>query len=287
MSMETKSSTANEFPRWQGGILAAKSTFKFLIQKRLLFVSTLLFLTSALYMNLPLLNSRHLSREASLLTCDSPNYTVRILSYNPLMVHVENFLTLHERQHLLALSEGRAIRSLIDSSSGISHLSPERTSSTAFLPATDHIANCVRERAAEFQGYIPVANIERLQVTHYDAGQEFKVHYDWRVSSEAANRTGDRLSTFFGILESNCENCGTWFPRMSANWAQEDKRWCHFVNCSRRDSLEIIPVPGSALFWRNLHEDGSGDESVLHAGLKVESGVKVGLNIWTSMTTQI
>lgn len=42
-------------------------------------------------------------------------------------------------------------------------------------------------------------------------------------------------------------------------------------------------LEGSALFWRNLDEEGKGREDVLHAGLPAVGGEKVGLNIWTEV----
>jgi len=32
--------------------------------------------------------------------CESPHYAVRMLSYDPLIIHLEGFLTAKERQHL-------------------------------------------------------------------------------------------------------------------------------------------------------------------------------------------
>lgn len=33
--------------------------------------------------------------------CEQPTYTARILSHDPLMIHIENFITPFERQHLI------------------------------------------------------------------------------------------------------------------------------------------------------------------------------------------
>jgi hypothetical protein len=33
--------------------------------------------------------------------CETPNYNVRVVSFDPLMMHLENFITLREREHLL------------------------------------------------------------------------------------------------------------------------------------------------------------------------------------------
>lgn len=41
------------------------------------------------------------------------------------------------------------------------------------------------------------------------------------------------------------------------------------------------PIAGNAIFWENMRRDGSGYWESWHAGLPVESGVKIGLNIWS------
>jgi prolyl 4-hydroxylase len=45
--------------------------------------------------------------------------------------------------------------------------------------------------------------------------------------------------------------------------------------------LTFRAIEGSAVFWKNLDEKGRGDRRTLHAGLPVQNGTKIGLNIWT------
>jgi prolyl 4-hydroxylase len=102
------------------------------------------------------------------------------------------------------------------------------------------------------------------------------------VAKNDTNLTSNRITTFFAILEANCTNCGTNFPKLKYDWEQEDKKICKYVECGQ-DSLVVKPIADSALFWRNLHMDGVGDKLTLHAGLPLLEGTKVGLNIWTWM----
>lgn len=153
-----------------------------------------------------------------------------------------------------------------------------RTSSTAFLPWSNHAASCVRERVSEFQGHEPVNQIEPLQITAYEKGQHYHLHYDWFGASHS--RMWDRAATIFGILDADCDNCTTDFPYLLMDWSNEDERWCEFVDCTA-SHLKVLPVPGSALFWRNLDAGGRGDERTVHAGARLFRGYKVGLNIWT------
>lgn len=43
--------------------------------------------------------------------------------------------------------------------------------------------------------------------------------------------------------------------------------------------VRFKPVKGSAVFWVNIR-DGVGDKRVVHAGLPVGEGEKIGMNIW-------
>lgn len=134
---------------------------------------------------------------------------------------------------------------------------------------------CVIDRAAEFQGFVPENTIEPLQATRYEPGQQYAPHFDW-----SGEDTNGRVTTFFAILEASCQNCSTKFPHLSFDWESEDERICQYIDCGK-DSVAIQAIAGSAIFWRNLHESGQGDERTLHAGLQVTNGTKVGLNIWT------
>jgi prolyl 4-hydroxylase len=158
------------------------------------------------------------------------------------------------------------------------YASSDRTSSSAIISGNDSVAMCLARRAAEFQGLIAPERMEALQVVRYEQSQEFTAHFDWR-----GNSPNDRETSFFGVLEADCENCGTQFPNLMANWPAEDNRWCNLVDCEENAMLTFKAVSGSALFWKNLHPNGTGDERTLHAGLPVGNGTKYGLNIWTHL----
>ncbi|KAL2271363.1 hypothetical protein VTJ83DRAFT_734 [Remersonia thermophila] len=44
--------------------------------------------------------------------------------------------------------------------------------------------------------------------------------------------------------------------------------------------LAFRPVAGNAIFWVNLHTNGTGDMRTVHAGLPLGSGRKTAMNIW-------
>lgn len=90
---------------------------------------------------------------------------------------------------------------------------------------------------------------------------------------------GNRLSSFFVyVAAGNLTGGGTNFPILNAPY---DERWCEFVDCDEPwdNGVTFRPVPGNAVFWQNLNEDGSGDPATIHAGLPVTSGSKLGMNI--------
>lgn len=120
---------------------------------------------------------------------------VEIMSFDPLTVHITDFASKAEREHLLNL--GSATRpshnrnhkltpshrtlllstSVIRDADGKSILSEGRTSSAAFLPSTDPIVSRIATRAAMFQGFLTPADIE-VQITSYtaDAPAQPRVH---------------------------------------------------------------------------------------------------------------
>ncbi|KAJ0162661.1 Prolyl 4-hydroxylase 5 [Colletotrichum tanaceti] len=219
-------------------------------------------------------------------------FSARILSYDPLMIHLENFISKSEREHLLRLGQSSFEASKVTEWDGTNVISEDRTSSTAHLPNGDPIVERIISRASEFQGYTSRGDHEVLQLTRYRAGQKFEPHWDHdqiappedesrQALTEAESR--QRLTTIFAVLEASCEECGTRFPSLSVDWEQEDRRWCRFVDCEDKEGITVRAIPGNALFWKNFNSSNGGDERTLHAGLPPETGVKTGLNIWTLM----
>jgi prolyl 4-hydroxylase len=132
----------------------------------------------------------------------------------------------------------------------------------------------------------PASHLEPLQLVKYGPGQHFHFHTDWFTSSAhtTPDHGGNRLSSFFAYVrvDNRTTGGGTNFPMLNA---PTDERWCErgYVDCDEEweKGLTFRPVEGNAVFWRNLLENGRGDERTLHAGLPVTSGGKIGMNIWT------
>lgn len=84
---------------------------------------------------------------------------------------------------------------------------------------------------------------------------------------------------------------GTEFPLLRTR-AEKKGELCRFMECTEtegengdedEDAQGVVfkAVPGNAVYWENFAPDGRGFDETWHAGLPVEKGVKVGLNIWS------
>ncbi|KAJ4334281.1 hypothetical protein N0V95_009206 [Ascochyta clinopodiicola] len=209
-----------------------------------------------------------------------PSPSVKILSIDPLIVHITDFVSPSERVYLMSLGSALlAPSTTVDDTGKQASGSSFRTSSTAFLPFDDPCVERIVHRASDFQGFMRTEDMN-VQITAYQPGQQYKQHYDW-FSHPPGTSNRNTISTFFAILHSTCSDCGTEFPFINTTARpQYDKRWCEVIACDK-PILTTRNVEGSALFWINLDAEGNGRQDTLHAGLPATGGEKVGLNIWT------
>lgn len=93
---------------------------------------------------------------------------------------------------------------------------------------------------------------------------------------------------------------GTEFPLLKRPEGEDAKEWCRFIECDEvvsgqengqekeqeneqeKRGVVFKVIPGNAVYWENFASDGRGYEETWHAGLPVEEGIKVGLNIWSA-----
>ena len=74
---------------------------------------------------------------------------------------------------------------------------------------------------------------------------------------------------------------GTEFPRLNIRGREDGQSICEIVQCDNSQGTTFKVKPGNAVYWENFRADGKGFDETWHAGLPVEKGVKVGLNIWS------
>jgi prolyl 4-hydroxylase len=220
-------------------------------------------------------------------SCPEFLYKTHIFSTDPLVIYIPNFITPEESEHLQTVSAGKFTSSQIADSSGQQHLASTRKSQSTSL-GSDEVVRCIEQRALEFQGFdTKRESLEPLQLVKYGESQEYHSHTDWFTSpAQATAEYGrNRQSSFFVYVHASDDivGGGTQFPLLDA---PEDERWCAYVNCDAemKDGVVFRPVQGNAVFWRNMKDGGKGlvgDRRTVHAGLPVQRGSKIGMNVWT------
>ncbi|KAF4555004.1 Hypothetical protein D9617_3g020730 [Elsinoe fawcettii] len=218
------------------------------------------------------------------LQCAKHDLDVHIFSVAPLIIHISNFLTPDEAQHLISMSDALWQPSTIFNAGQEVSDDKVRKSEKARI-GRDEVVQCIEARALAFQGWPKNTFIERLWTQRYTAPDgHYAHHYDWA----SANPTARRSSTFMVYLFSNGTGGTTHFPMLQK---PSDPRWCKYIDCSSLEKssadegsstgVEFLPVPHSAVYWENFDSEGRGWREGLHAGMPVTSGVKIGLNIWS------
>ncbi|TQV90385.1 2OG-Fe(II) oxygenase family Oxidoreductase [Cordyceps javanica] len=215
------------------------------------------------------------------------DYTIEILSIDPLIIYLDNFVNDMEVRYLLdreplflSSKVAREGSDVVDTAT--------RRSETSFLPVGDPVCNCLASRMRSLLGNIQHEHVEPLQLVKYsNRGDQYQLHTDWSETprSTTSKDTGSvrlsrRLGSVFVYLEDNCQGGETYFPYVTGvSTTVDDGKYDVTENGK---GLLVKPKTGSGIFWNNLHANGSGDIRVTHAGLPVLSGKKVGLNIWSS-----
>ncbi|KAF2220455.1 hypothetical protein BDZ85DRAFT_241092 [Elsinoe ampelina] len=208
------------------------------------------------------------------LDCPQHDLDIHIFSVAPLIIHISNFLTPQEADHLIDMSNELWQPSTIFNAGQEVSDDKVRKSEKAKIPR-DPVVQCIESRALAFQGWPSSTFIERLWTQRYTAPDgHYAHHYDWA----SANPDARRSSTFMVYLFSNGTGGTTQFPMLQR---PGDERWCEFVDCKAQEGVEFRPVPRSAVYWENFDSEGRGWREGLHAGMPVTSGVKIGLNIWS------
>ncbi|KAL2021587.1 hypothetical protein VTK56DRAFT_6940 [Thermocarpiscus australiensis] len=239
--------------------------------------------------------------------CDASHaYKTELVSLDPLIIYIHNFITPTEITFLLQTAEPRFAPSQV-TKYGRQQQTSDRTSSSAGLPRDDPAVICVLKRARNFMGTMLRDGWDEMgppQLVRYSEGQRFNTHHDWfeypQWAPDGSNRRWNRVASFFAILQDNCTGGETHFPYVKAMIAPPSPRgepaWQGGVEGDQirekgkevkplwrehdDGGLAFRPVAGNALFWVNLHPNGTGDSRTIHAGLPLESGLKTAMNIW-------
>ena len=177
----------------------------------------------------------------------------------PVVVLLDDFLSDHECDELIRLSEAKLTRSaIVDPSTGKSEVIEARSSyGTYFSLNENDLVTKLDQRIASLMNW-PMENGEGIQILNYNVGGEYKPHFDYFPKDESGSaphlsRGGQRVSTLIMYL-SNVEESGeTIFPSIG---------------------LSVIPKKGSALYFEYCNSIGQVDPLTLHGGNRVQKGSK-------------
>lgn len=174
-----------------------------------------------------------------------------------------------------------------DKTDPISHVNKEyRSSLSALIPSKDKVARCISRRMKKLLGNVQHEDTEPLQLVKYEGGEQFRLHQDWINPYKAATfnskypiRPYNRLLSSFVYLDGNCTGGETYFPDIIGVGPSADGE--KYTRTDTGMGLLVRPKRGNAVFWKNMYDNGTGDPRVLHAGLPVQSGRKIGMNLFS------
>ena len=135
--------------------------------------------------------------------------------------------------------------------------SPKRISQTAWIVGDDKVyTERISRRVSHITGF-DMETAEDLQISSYGTGGFYVHHQDFYPDGhpEMYQARGNRIATwmFYG---SDVELGG--------------------ATVFLHGNVTVFPKKGSAVFWHNLHRNGSNDYRTMHAGCPVLVGSKWG-----------
>jgi len=174
---------------------------------------------------------------------------------------VPGFLTDAECDHLIERARPLMQESAVVQEGRRGAQDEVRRSGTAFLDQKgDLVVQGIKRRIAELTG-TRVEQQERIQITHYRAGERYGSHFDSLAASGLESGPGgDRITTVILYLNDDYRGGATRFPRIG-----------------RR----VRPERGKAIVFGNLTADGERWEPLsVHEGEPVQDGEKWLSNQW-------
>lgn len=185
----------------------------------------------------------------------SPRST--LLNFPPPMWLLDGFVTPQEAFSLIAMSGSRMKPARTFDSNGYD--SRRKSSIAVFRVGENPIIEAIAQRIACFTKS-PVERIETPHVVHYQPGDYFVAHHDYITPSGAEHIRslrygGQRLYSVVIYLNTIPDGFGarTRFPRLGIN---------------------VRPVLGRAIIWRNTLDSGKVAPATLHEGEPVKAGVE-------------
>lgn len=190
-------------------------------------------------------------------------YTYQVLSHDPKVIHIENFLSEVECDYMVFNAKPHVHQLVIFDSTGEQKVSKIRTSKGMFVEH-NHNNPLIQSLEKRFKDLTGFQYAESLQIAHYGLGGEYKPHYDFHdTNTESGKKNaesyGQRLATGLVYLNAPEEGGNTIFPVLD---------------------ISVKPVKGCAILFYNVKANGDVDSRTLHGGAPVIAGEKWIMNRW-------
>jgi prolyl 4-hydroxylase len=217
----------------------------------------------------------------------SLNLTLRVLSCEPRVLEIRNFLSDTEVDHILELAATMNLQlSTTRAGQGGEARSDEatRTSRNTWVKReTSPIVDALYRRAADLlkideallRRRLPNEDYnlrskgsiaETLQLVHYDVGEQYTPHHDFSVPLAQTDLQPARFATILFYLNEGMEGGETSFPK--------------WKNAETSEKLAVKPEKGKAVLFYSILPDGNMDELSQHAAMPVKKGEKWLTNLW-------
>ncbi|MGZ4957047.1 MAG: 2OG-Fe(II) oxygenase [Methylobacter sp.] len=177
----------------------------------------------------------------------------------PEVVLIESFMSDKECEELIEQSRYKLLPStVVDPQSGDRQVIAARSSEgTYFQRGENELVQCLERRISELMNW-PVECGEGIQILHYQAGAEYRPHFDYFPEQNAGSiphlaQGGQRVATLVMYLNEVIEGGETVFPDVG---------------------LSVTPKRGSAVYFSYVNSLGQVDPATLHAGAPVLAGEK-------------
>ncbi|KAH8381622.1 hypothetical protein KR093_009546 [Drosophila rubida] len=116
---------------------------------------------------------------------------------------------------------------------------------------------------------LTLSGSQQMQVLNYGLGGHYNIHYDYfDVAKEnmPINHQDDRMATVLFYLTEVEQGGATVFPKLQQAFS---------------------PQAGMAVYWLNLHDDGTPNNQTLHAACPVLVGSKWVMTQWIEERPQL
>uniref|UniRef100_A0A2M4BKI1 procollagen-proline 4-dioxygenase n=1 Tax=Anopheles marajoara TaxID=58244 RepID=A0A2M4BKI1_9DIPT len=186
------------------------------------------------------------------------------INHDPFIVVYHEMISDREISNVLEAAHPRLNRALVFQANKFS-VTNYRTSTNAWLDVDTVYTNLkpIVQRVEDMTG-LPKRSYDQLQIGNYGVGGHYSTHHDYDVPAEGQEAfpslgKGNRIATVMYYLSEVDVGGATVFPDID---------------------VAVFPQKGSAVFWYNLHRNGTSDPRTLHAACPVMLGSKWVANQW-------